>query len=379
MNDVDDYRSRVRRVIAGFVPDMPSWERDGHLPRELFSGLATAGAFRHRWARGPVAGLPLARALVEELAVHNGGAALAVSLHSEVFLHALHRAGTHAELVEGAIDGSVIGCVAVTEPGAGSDVPAVTTYAQSEGDQWRLRGTKCLITNAGRATHVLVLARTGDARSFGLFVVPLSEVAVTRFVPTLGVRSADTAVLELDATVPGTAVVGSPRAGLVQLLRVLDFERLAAAAGLVATARAAMALAVAHLRDRTAFSARLFDHQSLRHRMAWHWARVSAVAAMLDVAATPGHGGELSHPAVAAVKLIAARDCADAVDAALQAFGGRGYTEDFPLARMYRDVRLTRIGGGTDEVLCEVIASNLDADDPLNAALVRDIAARGGW
>lgn len=379
MNDVHDYRSRVRRVIAGFVPDLPSWEQDGHLPRELFHRLAAAGAFRDRWARGPVEGLPLARALVEELAVHNGGAALAVSLHSEVFLHALHRAGAHAEIVEGALDGSVIGCAAVTEPGAGSDVPAVTTSARRDGDQWRLRGTKCLITNAGRATHVLVLARTGEARSFGLFVVPLSEVTVARFVPTLGVRSVDTAVLDLDVTAPGTAVVGNPRAGLVQLLRVLDFERLAAAAGLIATARAAMGLAVAHLRDRTAFSARLFDHQALRHRLAWHWARVSAVAALLDAVVAPGHGDEVSHAAVAAVKLIAARDCADAVDAALQAFGGRGYTEDFPLARMYRDVRLTRIGGGTDEMLCEVIASNLDVDDPLSAALVRDIATRGGW
>ncbi|SDJ46471.1 citronellyl-CoA dehydrogenase [Lentzea albidocapillata subsp. violacea] len=377
--NVDDYRAEIRRVIAGLVPCMPSWEEDGHLPRELFRALAAAGAFRERWALGPVGGLPLARVLVEELAVHNAGAALAVSLHSEVFLHALHRAGGQAEILEGALDGSVIGCAAVTEPGAGSDVPAVTTSARREGDRWRLTGTKCLITNAGRATHVLVLARTGDARSFGLFVVPLSGVTPTRFVPTLGVRSADTAVLDLDVTVPSTAVVGNPRAGLVQLLRVLDFERLAAAAGLIATARAAMALALAHMRDRTAFSARLFDHQVLRHRMAWHWARVSAVAALLDVAMTPVHGDEVSHSAVAAAKLVAARDCADAVDAALQAFGGRGYTEDFPLARMYRDVRLTRIGGGTDEMLCEVIAANLDTDDSLSATLVRGIAERGGW
>ncbi|ANZ39764.1 hypothetical protein BBK82_30720 [Lentzea guizhouensis] len=372
---MNDYRAKVRQVVAGFVPDMPSWEQDGHLPRELFRALGAVGVFRDRWALGPVGGLALARVLVEELAVHNGGAALAVSLHSEVFLHALHRAGGHEEVVEGALDGTVIGCAAVTEPGAGSDVPAVTTSARRENGRWRLRGTKCFVTNAGRATHGLVLARTGDARSFGLFLVPLSGVA--RFVPTLGVKSADTAVLDLD--VADAAVVGNPRAGLVQLLRVLDFERLAAAAGLVATARAAMGLAIAHMRERTAFTARLFDHQALRHRMAWHWARVQAVDALLDAATTPGPGGEVSHSAVAAVKLIAARDCADAVDAALQAFGGRGYTEEFPLARMYRDLRLTRIGGGTDEMLCEVIASNLDADDPLNATLVRGIAERGGW
>ncbi|SDG49648.1 citronellyl-CoA dehydrogenase [Lentzea fradiae] len=376
---MNDYRARIRRVVAGFVPDMPSWERDGHLPRELFRALGEAGAFRERWALGPVGGLPRARVLVEELAVHNGGAALAVSLHSEVFLHALHRAGGHDEVVEGALDGTVIGCAAVTEPGAGSDVPAVTTSARREGDGWRLTGTKCFITNAGRATHALVLAKTGEPRSFGLFVVPLAGVTPTRFVPTLGVRSADTAVLDLDVTVPATAVAGNPRAGLVHLLRVLDFERLAAAAGLVATARAAMTLAVAHMRDRTAFSARLIDHQAPRHRLAWHWARVSAVDALLDAAMAPGHGGEVSHSAAAAVKLVAARDCADAVDAALQAFGGRGYSEDFPLARMYRDVRLTRIGGGTDEVLCEVIASTLDADDAAGTALLRDIAGRSGW
>ncbi|MFD4673348.1 acyl-CoA dehydrogenase family protein [Lentzea sp. NPDC058450] len=368
------YRARVRGVVAGFVPEMPRWEQDGHLPRELFRALGAAGAFRERWAPGPVGGLPLARVLVEELAVHNGGAALAVSLHSEVFLHALHRSGGHDEIVQEALDGTVVGCAAVTEPGAGSDVPAITTSAKLENGRWRLRGTKCFITNAGRATHGLVLARTEEAR-FGLFLVELS--GVDRFVPTLGVKSADTAVLDLD--VENAAPVGNPRAGLVQLLRVLDFERIAAAAGLVATARAAMGLATAHMRERKAFNARLFDHQALRHRMAWHWARVEAVAALLDIATTPGQGGEVSHSAVAAVKLLAARDCADAVDAALQAFGGRGYTEEFPLARMYRDVRLTRIGGGTDEMLCEVIAANLDVDDAHSAALIRDIAGRGGW
>ncbi|MGI5500132.1 acyl-CoA dehydrogenase family protein [Lentzea sp. CA-135723] len=371
---MNDYRAKVRRVVAGFVPDMPQWERDGHLPGELFRELGAAGAFHERWALGPVGGLPLARILVEELAVHNGGAALAVSLHSEVFLHALHRAGGHDEIVRKALDGTVIGCAAVTEPGAGSDVPAVTTSATLDQGRWRLRGTKCFITNAGRATHGLVLARTGNAR-FGLFLTELS--GVDRFVSTLGVKSADTAVLNLD--VDNAEAVGNPRAGLVQLLRVLDFERIAAAAGLIAMAKTAMGFAIAHMRERNAFGTRLFDHQALRHRIAWHWARVEAVATMLDTATTPGHGGEVSHSAVAAVKLLAARDCADAVDAALQAFGGRGYTEEFPLARMYRDVRLTRIGGGTDEMLCEVIAANLDADDSLSAAFVRDIADRGGW
>lgn len=376
------YRVRVAAALLPFRDDVDVWERHGHLPRELFSALATAKVFRERWAAGAVGGLPMARVLVEELAAHNGGAALAVSIHSEVFMHALHAYGgpAHAEVLSGALDGGVVGCVALTEPSGGSDLQAMSTAAVRDGATgWRLTGIKRYTTNAGRATHGLVLARTGTGpHAFSLFLVALDRpgVKVTRFFTTMGMRSADTGELHLDVTLDDADVVGRVDAGLLYVLRLLDFERIAAASGLVAAARSGLALTAAHLRQRVQFGKRLFDHQALAHRLADRWADVEAAAALLGAACEAANGDSLPHHLVAAAKMVAAKAGTRALDEAIQLFGGRGYTEDYPLERMYRDARLARIGGGTDEMLRTVICAHLDVPDAAASVRLEEIAER---
>jgi alkylation response protein AidB-like acyl-CoA dehydrogenase len=375
VTDPEEYRQRIRAVLADFTPQMADWEATGHLPRELFERLGAAGVYRDRWSDGPVGGLPLAHVLTTELALANGGAALAVSLHDEVFVQALHRYGRprHDAVLDDALSGTAIGCVAVTEPAGGSDVAGITTRLSMDGDRWRVTGSKRYITNAGRATHMLVLARSAPSRAaLSLVLVPCDRPGVTveRFFSTLGMRSADTAAIDLDVEVGPEDLVGRPHQGLLMLLRLLDFERIAAATGLVAGARHALRLTAAYMRERAQFGTRLFDHQWLRHRLAEHWVEVEAAAAMVDTASRPVRGDELAHERVAAAKLFAGRVCAAAVDQAIQVFGARGYTTDYPLERLYRDARLTRIGGGTDEMMREVIAAHLDAEDLETAKLL---------
>jgi alkylation response protein AidB-like acyl-CoA dehydrogenase len=377
--DIARFRAGLVEALHPLVSEADRWECDGHLPRELFEVLGRMGIFRERWRCGPLGGLPLARAMVEELAVRNAGAALATSLHSEVFLHALTVYGDdrHQATREAALDGLAVGCTAITEASGGSDVPgSVETSAVRDRDGWRVCGTKRFITNAGRATHALVLAKGGlGAAGFTLFLVPLDHpgVTVTGFFRTLGMRSVDTGAIELDTALPDQMVVGPPGAGLGMMLRMLDFERLAAATGLVAGARHTLRLAAAYMRQRTQFGKRLFDHQALRHRLADSWVQVESAAALVDRASQPKQG-RLAHYLVAAAKLATARACGAAVDESLQIFGGRGYTEAYRLERYYRDSRLIRIGGGTDEIMREIIAARLDAEDEEIETLLSSLA-----
>lgn len=365
----EEYRERVRAAINVFAAQAPSWERDGHLPRELFATMGEVGAFVDRWTLGPSGGLPFAMALVGEMAQLNGGAAIGMSIHCEVFIQALLRFGgpDHSGVLNAALSGEVIGAAAFTEPTGGSDLFAMRTQATMQPDGWwHLAGQKRYITNAALATHVIVYARTGvDPPAYGLFLVPTNEpgVVITKAFETLGMRSTDTNAITLDVRIPPGSLIGRRNAGLLYALKLLDYERLAASAAVISAARHGLALATAHMRTRQQFGRRLFDHQALAHRLVDRWVDVQAATALVDAAVASARGDELPHHMVAAAKLFSVRAALNALDESIQFFGARGYTEDFPLERMYRDTRLARIGGGTDEVLRQIIAMHLDMPD----------------
>ncbi|MCA1712747.1 MAG: acyl-CoA dehydrogenase [Actinobacteria bacterium] len=377
---VETYRQRVRAVAQSFVDEVDGWEQAGHLPAELWQRLGEAGLFRDRWQEGPTQGLPFARVLTEELALLCGGAALAVSLHSELFVHALvvHGAGSVAPVRDAALDGHAIGCVALTEPRGGSDLLALETSCQRTPHGWRVTGEKVFTTNLGTATHALVLARNQDAASHTMLLVDLTAPGVTRghYYDTLGVRSTSTGSLKLDALLPPDANVGPGGAGMLVALRLLDYERLAACAGLLSAADYAMSLAVARMRDRRQFGQRVLDHQAMRHRAASHWVDLAAARALVDKAYVPTRSGHPSHHDVAAAKLLCGRVCGAAADFALQAFGGLGFTTDVPLERIYRDMRLTRIGGGTDEMMLDIVAAAVDSPNAAASTELARLAAR---
>jgi alkylation response protein AidB-like acyl-CoA dehydrogenase len=369
-----DFRERLETIVKAWdAATVDEWERVGHLPPSCFNTLGAEGVFRDRWAPGGTAGLPLAALLSQRLALVSSGLALAVMVHCEVFLGVLGRAARldeQRELLEAGFAGDAIGCFAVTEPTGGSDVAAVRTTARRTAGGWHVRGEKRYISNAGVATHAVVLARTQDERrrdGLSLFVLPLrgEQATVRGFFPKLGTNSCDAAHLVIDGEFAPSTQIGPQGGGLLLLMEALKYERLAVAAQLVAIAGASLRLAAAWARRREQFGARLLDFQTLRHRLAEVWSDLLAVESLLTVTLMAAQDGRDVGRATAALKLRSAHLAQRAVDESLQVLGGRGYTRNFPVERWYRDVRLARIGAGTDEIMRELMASELERTDPM--------------
>jgi alkylation response protein AidB-like acyl-CoA dehydrogenase len=376
---LDTYRCEARCVSAGWETEVGDWARNGHLPPRVFVELGEAKLFSRRWEPGRTPGLPLGLALVAELTRLSGGLGLAVGLHNEVFTGILTeraRGDFQQSVRADALSGQAVGCVASTEPTGGSDVASARTRARRTGNGWHLVGSKRYITNAGVATHAIVLAQVedGSAAKPALFLVSMRDpgVRVTGFFSTLGVRECDTAAIELDAHLEDNALIGTVGAGLVYLLRGLQLERIASAVQVLTGADTALGLAVAHARSRTQFGRRLIEHQALKHRLADAAADLAAAHALLDGIVDRAVDGHVDDREICALKLVSARTAGRVVDDALQVLGGRGYTANFPLERIQRDCRLARIGGGTDELMREMIGTGLDRP---NAGFDRWIAS----
>jgi alkylation response protein AidB-like acyl-CoA dehydrogenase len=354
------------------------WERDGHVHRTLFEALGAAGCFEERWEQGRVDGLPYAVVLAEETSRISGGVALAVSLHSEIFLGALARLAANdfqRDLHTRALRGDAIGCLASTEPAGGSDLLGLRTSLTRTSDGWHLKGDKRYISNAGCADHALVVARDPTrppARSVCLVVIPLDfpGVEVVGFFDKLGIKACDAAHLRFDAAVPQEMLLGSAGAGFFYVSSLLQHERITISAGLLAVARICLAIAVAFARQRTNGDGTLIERQALRHRFAdaktATWAGEAMLASVISAARA---GRNVSHE-TAALKLYCANTAGHVIDECLQILGGRGYTTNFPIERYWRDSRLARIGGGTDEVMREVIGTAVDRPDQGFDALI---------
>jgi len=376
---VDAYRSAVRATLEPWADKAEDWDAIGHLPREVFHDLGSNGIFRKRWAPGRGPGLAYSVVLAEETGRLNSGLGLAATLHNETFVGTLRHLARNEHqktLLADALDGRVIGCFAVTEPTGGSDIGAIRTRAVRRGDSWHITGHKRFISNAGTATHVLCVARADE--ELLTFVLPLTEPGVTveGFYPKLGTNGCDAALLRIDAEAPDAAQLGARGAGMVAVQRALELERVAVSAQLILAARQSQGLALAWARRRKQFGRRLIDHQALAHRWADHEAGILTLEALLNSILLLAADDRPIGVYAAALKLRAADLAQHVVDTALQTFGGRGYTLNFPIERMARDLRLSRIGAGTDEVLRELIAARLDRPHPGFDQAVADLDDR---
>lgn len=377
-----DFREIVRRELAKWPKvEVERWQNEEHVPREVIAGLGAAGCFHMRWEDGEARGLPLAITLAEEASLVSAGLGLAVTLHSEVFLSLLHRLARspfQKELLVKSLDGQTVGCFAVTEEAGGSDIGAVSTTISESPNGLQLVGHKRFISNAGRATHAVLLARhEGLPRGGGhsLVVVPLdgNGVTVTGFYSKLGTNACDLAQIDLNVRIDRDQILGMPGMGLLYVLHSLRCERIAVSAQLIAAARHCLRLAVAYMRRRSQFGQRLIDHQALRHRLADSrvklWAAECYLGAVVD-AIQQGHNVDSE---VAGLKLYSASVAGLVVDEALQFFGGRGYIRNYPIEQAWRDVRLARIGAGTDEIMREVVGASLDRSDPECERILEDL------
>ncbi|MFC6082769.1 acyl-CoA dehydrogenase family protein [Sphaerisporangium aureirubrum] len=373
-DEVAGFREQVRGMLSAFdEKDFESWEQDRHIPKEVIASLGEAGLFRRRWERGAERGVPRLVAMCQEICDVSSGLALVAMGQSEVFIGALQWLGKgerQKALLEDALDGRTVGCFGATEPRGGSSLAGMRTTAVAVEGGWRLTGCKRYISNVGRADQILVLAKMENPAHVGdlsLFLLPLDHPGVTidGFFDTMGLHGCDVGQVTFDAELPADALLGNHGVGLLYATHLLQFERLAICAQLIASAATALRLAVAYARRRSIGNDRIMDKQAIRHRLAACqaelWNLEARLAQLVDIAQ---RDGRMPSHGIAALKLTAGESACRIIDTAMQVFGARGYSKNFPLERFWRDARLSRLGGGTDEVLADMVASGIDRQDP---------------
>jgi acyl-CoA dehydrogenase/citronellyl-CoA dehydrogenase len=370
----EEFRASVRAFVDRHVrPVVDESEAAGHPPAALLKEMGSAGllglAVPEEYGGG--AGDTLAMVvLAEELTRASGGIAITALVSGYMSTPHIARFGTdeqRARYLPGLVSGEKVASIAVTEPGAGSDVAGITTRATPDSGGFRLDGTKMFITNAGLADVFVVAARTSPDGHRGIttFIVEAGHpgLSVGRPLRKMGWHASDTReVILSDCLVAGDAVLGEPGRGFHQIMSAFQLERLTLAAMGVGHAEECLQAATAYARDREVFGSPLISLQATRHRLAALSVELEAARLLTYRAATRLDSG---HPeaatSVAMAKYHAAIAANRIVDDCVQLFGGSGFLEETPVARHYRDARVLRIGGGTDEIQLEILAKGLPA------------------
>ena len=364
----DTLRDFARTELA---PHAARWDREHAFPREALRALGDLGVL------GVVipeslggAGLDyvsLAVAL-EEIAAGDGATSTIVSVQNSVVCGPLHAFGTDAQKTRwlpSLAQGRSLGCFCLTEPAAGSDAAAITTRAERRGDGYLLNGVKQFITTGSNADVAIVFAVTDRAagkRGISAFVVETSSPGyrVARVEEKLGQRASDTAQIVLeDCAVPEANRLGAEGEGYRIALANLEAGRIGIAAQAVGMARAALEAALAYARERHAFGKPIAEHQAVLFRLADMATEVEAARQLVWHAATLRDAGEPCLKEASMAKLFASEMAERVCSAALQVHGGYGYVTDFPVERIYRDVRVCQIYEGTSDIQRLVIGRSL--------------------
>lgn len=339
-------------------------------PRRLIEMLGHNGIFAAKWADGIHPNVPRLISLAERLGgLGSAGIAVGVSLHDSA-IAILRRFGRNPYLTDiatAAIAGDVVLCIGASETGGGSDLQNVKSTAVAENEGYRLRGHKKFLSLAPIADIALLVVRgvgtDGSARhgDVALFAVPTEQLTIGDVYAKVGASCLDTAPAGFDTWVPREAMIARPGTGLAAISWGLAHERLSVAGQVVGACDLAIGVTVARMKQREQFGVPLFDHQALRLRIADLSARVDVLRWALRGIA--GDGSPLNLRTAAALKVTAARLGEEVISQCMHIFGGTGYLPDqSPLGRWWRDMKLARVGGGTDEVLWELVAATLRPD-----------------
>jgi len=366
-------REQARRFAAREIrPYARQWEDAGEFPVELARKAAEAGLLGLSYAESVGgSGGDITHALVasEELLLegHCVGAVAGLGSHA-IALPPIVQFGTADQIrrfVAPVLRGERIAALAITEPGAGSDVASLRTSAVRDGDEYVINGAKTFITSGTRADVVTTAVRTGPAQHAGLSLIVVEKgtpgFGVTRKLDKMGWQASDTAELYFDACrVPASNLIGMENAGFLAIMTNFVSERLYLAGQCVAIAELAYRESVGYAKLRDAFSRKLSGFQVTRHKLAEMATRIASARALTGEVAARHLRGE-AIPALAAMAKNTATDaCSFVVDQAVQVHGGYGYMREYTVERLYRDARLYPIGGGTREIMNEIIAKTED-------------------
>jgi len=362
-------RAQARKFAAAEVlPHALAWEEAGIFPRELYGTMAEAGllgiGYPEEWG-GQGGDLSHVLVAAEEVVLAGKSVGTCVGLGSHgIALPPIVKFGTAAQkerYVRPVLRGELVSALGITEAGGGSDVAAVRTRAVRDGDHYVVNGSKTFITSGTRADFITTAVRTGGEGHGGISLLIIDTktpgFSVTRKLDKMGWWASDTAELAFeDCRVPKENLIGAENAGFLMIMMNFVSERLLLAGQCVAIAELALRETVAYSRERSAFGKTLNGFQVTRHKLAEMETRLAAARALTNEAVQRFLKGD-GDPALAAMAKNTATDmCTFVCDQAVQLHGGYGYMRDFPVERLYRDARLYPLGGGTREIMNEIIA-----------------------
>jgi acyl-CoA dehydrogenase len=370
----EELRETVGRFVAKEIaPHVEEWEEAREFPRELYRRCAELGFLGLKFPEeyGGQGGTHLHDAVwVEELARAggSGGVAAGLNAHASIAMPPIFNFGTEEQkqrwLVPG-IAGEKIGALGITEPGAGSDVAGITTFAQKVDGGYLVNGSKTFITNGVRADFLVCACKTTqsgghDGLSFLVLESEMPGYEVAQKLEKLGWHSSDTGEISFtDVEVPEENLLGEENQGFRLIMANFAWERLLMAIGAVGGMQRLLQSAIEYSLDRTAFGRPIGNFQVIRHKVAEMSVKLETSRAITYNALRLFHEGKDCIQEVTMAKLVTQRGAVEVADECLQIHGGYGYMREYGIERGLRDARLGPIGGGTDEIMKEILGKQL--------------------
>lgn len=369
--DHEAFRDTLRKFLEKeSVPYHAQWEEDGQVSRELWLKAGENGFLCPTLPEaygGPGADYLYSIIVMEEIA-RMGQSGIGWGLHTDIVAPYIEHYGSEEmklRLLPKMVTGELIGAIAMTEPGGGSDLQAVKTTAIDQGDHYLLNGSKTFITNGQMADIVIVVAKTDPsqgAKGISLFVVERGMPGFERGrnLHKVGMKAQDTSELFFnDVKVPKANLIGAEGMGFIYLMQELPQERLGIAVNAVAQMEGALQLTLDYVRERKAFGKRVGDFQNTQYKLAEIHTKIEVARTYVDRCVELHLQKKLDIQSAAAAKYWVTDLQFEVADECVQLFGGYGYMWEYPIARMWADCRVQRIYGGTNEIMKGIIARTL--------------------
>jgi acyl-CoA dehydrogenase len=371
----EQFRESARRFFQNEIgPHGERWREQGYVDREAFKKAGAQG-YLLLWA-DPKYGAAGERdfryeqILIEENGRHGEGGFF-MTLHSRLVAPYIGALGTEEQkqrILPRCVSGETILGIAMTEPGAGSDLAGIKTRAEDKGDHWLLNGSKTYISNGQIGDLFIVVARTDPDRrhGLGLFLVErgMEGFKRGRNLKKMGLKAQDTSELFFtDVRVPKSNVLGDPGKGFHVLTHFLAEERLITACGAMTLCQVAFDVTLQFVKERKAFGQPIGTFQVSRFKMADMRAQIDALQCFVDQCVVEHNAGRLDAVTAAEAKLLTTELEGRVVDQCVQLHGGAGYMDEYPISRMYTSARISRILAGSNEIMHEIIGRSLELDD----------------
>jgi alkylation response protein AidB-like acyl-CoA dehydrogenase len=373
-DDLTAFRVMVKKWIEKEItPHHEKWERDGIVPKEIFSKAGAQGLLCVTLAEaygGMGLDFRFASVVIEEIG-YAMASGVGLSIHSDIVVPYIEHYGTESQKkkwLPGCVAGTTICAIALTEPGTGSDLQNIQTKARRDGDAWILNGTKTFISNGINSNLIVVCARTSEVAP-GQKFVPLSLFVVEagmagfergRNLEKIGLHAQDTAELHFaDVRLPAENLLGEEGKAFAYMGNELPQERLTIAAHSLGYAKRSLDLTVKYVKERKAFGKTLGEFQNTRFKLAEVATQIEAADSLYNHFQNLHIERKCTAVQASMAKLFISEVFGKTADECLQLFGGYGYMSEYPISKAYVDARVQRIYGGTNEIMKEIIARDL--------------------